>query len=63
MHILYVCGLYAGSNIFGVQWLLLVVCQGGGVVMLSGVCDYELGICYLSCLQICACLVGWFGWF
>ena len=39
-----------GSNILGVQWLLLVVCQGGGVVMLGGVCDYELGICYLRCL-------------
>ena len=50
MHVLYICRLYVGSNIFGVQWLLLVVCQGGVVVMLGGVCDCELGICYLSCL-------------
>ena len=45
-----ICGLYMGSNIFGVQWLLLVVCRGGGVVMSGDVCDYELGICYFSCL-------------
>ena len=38
MHVLCVCGLCVGSNIYDVQLLLLIVCMGGGV-MLGVVCD------------------------